>query len=68
MKRLTVQEASNVALSIERYGVDHDRSIDGWGVPDDCIVVFRNGNMTCYLPVLPEHLTDKTDEETPQCP
>ena len=65
MKPLTVQEASKIAMKIERHGIEHDRALTGWGVPDNCIVVFRGGNMTCYLPVLPEHLTDTYEEPTP---
>lgn len=54
LSALTVQEATKVAAQIERHGVEHDRFLDGWGLPDSCIVVFRGGNITCYLPVLNE--------------
>ena len=28
--------------------VEHDRFLDGWGVPDNCIVRFQGGNITTY--------------------
>lgn len=41
-----------IADQIERQGPEHDRSVPGRGLPDNCIAVFRGGNITNYLPIL----------------
>lgn len=48
----TVAEAARMAEIIEKKGYEHDRFLSGWGLPDNCIAVFHEGNITCYLPIL----------------
>lgn len=42
------QVAKDIALWIERHGLEHDRMAPGLG---DCIAVFRGGNITCFQPI-----------------
>lgn len=44
-------DAREIAAMIERKGVEHDRFNEGWGVPDNSVVVFEAGNITKYLPI-----------------
>jgi hypothetical protein len=48
------EEANHIAKRVERYGVEHDRSLLGWGLPDSCVAVFRGGNITNYVPLKAE--------------
>jgi hypothetical protein len=45
---LTIQEAGEIADKIERFGIEHDRFLNGPGLPDNSLVVFRYGNITSY--------------------
>ncbi|MCI5042084.1 MAG: hypothetical protein MRY81_20685 [Donghicola eburneus] len=47
---LTDDECSTIPDYIERVGLEHDR---GAVLPDNCVVVFRGGNITCYQPFTP---------------
>lgn len=44
-------DARDIAAMIERKGVEHDRFLEGWGVPPNSVVVFEGGNITKYLPI-----------------
>lgn len=52
MDRIMPEDATEIADQIERQGPEHDRSVPGRGLPDNCIAVFRGGNITNYLPIL----------------
>ena len=42
------QAAKDIALWIERHGLEHDRMMPALG---NCIAVYRAGNITCIQPI-----------------
>lgn len=50
------QTARDIALWIERHGLEHDRMVPILG---DCIAVYRAGNITCIQPILKDTPNDQ---------